>query len=89
MALLIRASTAFSDLHCFQHLEHQWHAPSLAECRIHAQRYGERSRQRLDLAILGFFQSFRRVYVGEQVMHSSKVGHCGGHQLQLHLFVCK
>eukprot|EP00891_Asterochloris_glomerata_P007395 jgi/Astpho2/7395/fgenesh1_pm.00114_%23_12_t len=43
---------------------------------IHAQRYGERSRQRLDLAILGFFQSFRRVYVGEQVMHSSKVYTC-------------
>jgi hypothetical protein len=32
-----------------------------------------RSRQRLDLAILGFFQNFRKVYVGEQVMHSSKV----------------
>lgn len=36
-------------------------------------RYGERSRQRLELAVLSFFQSFRRVYVGEQVMHSSKV----------------
>ena len=47
-----------------------------AICRPHAQRYGERSRQRLDLAVLGFFQSFRRVYVGEQVMHSSKVREC-------------
>ena len=37
-------------------------------------RYGERSRQRLDLAILSLFQSFRKVYIGEQVMHSSKVG---------------
>ena len=39
----------------------------------HTQRYGEQSRQRLDIAILGFFQNFRKVYVGEQVMHASKV----------------
>lgn len=37
------------------------------------QRYNERSKQRLDLAILIFFQNFRRVYVGDQAMHSSKV----------------
>lgn len=40
---------------------------------LHAQRYSERSKQRLDLAILSFFQNFRRVYVGDQAMHSSKV----------------
>ena len=40
---------------------------------FHQQRYGERSRQRLDLAILSLFQSFRKIYIGEQVMHSSKV----------------
>lgn len=40
----------------------------------HARRYGEHSRQRLDTAILSFFQSFRKVYIGEQVMHASKVG---------------
>ena len=40
---------------------------------FHQGRYGERSRQRLDIALLSFFQSFRKVYVGEQVMHSSKV----------------
>jgi exportin-7 len=40
---------------------------------FHRGRYAERSRQRLDIAILSFFQSFRKVYVGEQVMHSSKV----------------
>lgn len=40
---------------------------------FHATRYGEMSRQRLDLALLLFFQHFRKVYVGEQVMHSSKV----------------
>lgn len=27
-------------------------------------RYGEHSRQRLDLAVLGFFQNFRKVYIG-------------------------
>jgi exportin-7 len=39
----------------------------------HTQRYGARSRQRLDKALLSFFQNFRRVYVGEQAIHSSKV----------------
>lgn len=36
-------------------------------------RYGEESRQRLDVALLHFFQHFRKVYVGEAVMHNSKV----------------
>ena len=45
----------------------------LVDAGLHTGRYGERSRQRLDIAILSFFQSFRKVYVGEQVMHSSKV----------------
>lgn len=45
----------------------------LVDSGFHQSRYAERSRQRLDLAILSFFQSFRKVYVGEQVMHSSKV----------------
>jgi exportin-7 len=39
----------------------------------HQQRYGEKSRQRLDIALLTFFQNFRKVYVGETVMHASKV----------------
>ena len=30
-------------------------------------RYEHHSRQRLDLALLAFFQNFRKVYVGEQV----------------------
>ena len=34
---------------------------------LHQQRYAERSRQRLDSAILSFFQGFRKVYIGEQV----------------------
>lgn len=38
-----------------------------------AARAGEQSRQRLELAVLAFFQNFRKVYVGEQAMHSSKV----------------
>ncbi|CAM6032695.1 unnamed protein product [Sphagnum compactum] len=39
---------------------------------FHVQRYPQSSKQRLDLAILSFFQNFRRVYVGDQAMHSSK-----------------
>lgn len=35
--------------------------------RCAVQRYGENSRQRLDMAVLGFFQNFRKVYIGEQV----------------------
>jgi hypothetical protein len=37
------------------------------------QRYSLQSRQRLDIALLHFFQHFRKVYVGEVVMHASKV----------------
>ncbi|GAQ78625.1 Nuclear transport receptor RanBP16 [Klebsormidium nitens] len=44
----------------------------VSDTGFHAQRYQERSKQRLDSAILAFFQSFRRVYVGDQAMHSSK-----------------
>eukprot|EP00242_Pyramimonas_sp_CCMP2087_P001295 CAMPEP_0198228690 /NCGR_PEP_ID=MMETSP1445-20131203/113729_1 /TAXON_ID=36898 /ORGANISM="Pyramimonas sp., Strain CCMP2087" /LENGTH=1057 /DNA_ID=CAMNT_0043909107 /DNA_START=452 /DNA_END=3625 /DNA_ORIENTATION=+ len=40
---------------------------------FHATRYPEHSRQLLDTATLAFFQNFRKVYVGEQAMHSSKV----------------
>ncbi|KAM0061363.1 putative exportin [Helianthus debilis subsp. tardiflorus] len=36
-------------------------------------RYGELSKQRLDQAILTFFQNFRKSYVGDQAMHSSKL----------------
>ncbi|XP_009125626.2 exportin-7 isoform X1 [Brassica rapa] len=39
---------------------------------LHTQRYGEISKQRLDRAILTFFQNFRKSYVGDQAMHSSK-----------------
>ncbi len=38
----------------------------------HVQRYLQHSKQQLDLAILSFFQNFRRVYVGDQAMHFSK-----------------
>ena len=49
---------------------------SLLECAdlpFHVARYSQESRQRLDVAILTFFQHFRKVYVGEVVMHCSKV----------------
>lgn len=40
---------------------------------LHSQRYGELSKQRLDRAILTFFQNFRKSYVGDQAMHTSKL----------------
>lgn len=39
----------------------------------HVQRYSQISKQRLDRAILTFFQHFRKSYVGDQAMHSSKL----------------
>lgn len=39
---------------------------------VHQQRYQEQSHQRLDIAILTFFQGFRKVYVGDHVMQTSK-----------------
>ncbi|PON80683.1 Coatomer beta subunit [Parasponia andersonii] len=38
----------------------------------HRQRYGEISKQRLDRSILTFLQHFKRSYIGDQAMHSSK-----------------
>ncbi len=37
------------------------------------QRHGHQSRQRLEIAIISFLQAFRKIYVGEQVMNTSKV----------------
>ncbi|XVF00108.1 hypothetical protein REPUB_Repub03eG0256800 [Reevesia pubescens] len=45
---------------------------NVADSGLHSQRYGELSKQRLDRAILTFFQHFRKSYVGDQAMHSSK-----------------
>ena len=42
---------------------------------FHSTRYGAESRQRLDLATLNFFGNFRKVYVGEQAMHSLSLIH--------------
>ncbi|KAK9987008.1 hypothetical protein SO802_031959 [Lithocarpus litseifolius] len=38
----------------------------------HWQRYGELSKQRLDCAILTFLQQFRKSFVGDYALHSSK-----------------
>ncbi|PPR85674.1 hypothetical protein GOBAR_AA35015 [Gossypium barbadense] len=45
---------------------------NVTDSGLHSQRYGEVSKQRLDRAILTFFQHFRKSYVGDQAMHSSK-----------------
>ncbi|XP_038719138.1 exportin-7-like isoform X2 [Tripterygium wilfordii] len=39
---------------------------------LHSQRYCELSKQRLDRAILIFFQLLKKSYIGDQAMHSSK-----------------
>lgn len=36
-------------------------------------RFGELSKQRLELAVLSFFESFRKSYIGDQAMHASKM----------------
>lgn len=46
---------------------------NVTDLGLHSQRYGELSKQRLDRAILVFFQNFRKSYVGDQAMHSSKL----------------
>ncbi|KAL5546843.1 hypothetical protein UlMin_006530 [Ulmus minor] len=38
----------------------------------HTQRYGVISKQRLDRAILTFVQHFKKSYIGDQAMHSSR-----------------
>ncbi|KAK6934030.1 hypothetical protein RJ641_036924, partial [Dillenia turbinata] len=45
---------------------------NVTDSGLHSQRYGELSKQRLDRAILIFFQNFRKSYVGDQAMYSSK-----------------
>ncbi|KAI5600573.1 hypothetical protein Peur_004070 [Populus x canadensis] len=45
---------------------------NVTDSGLHSQRYGELSKQRLDRAILTFFQHFRKSYVGDQAVHSSK-----------------
>ncbi|CAH9096207.1 unnamed protein product [Cuscuta europaea] len=45
---------------------------NVTDSGLHSQRYGEASKQRLDRAILIFFQNFRKTYIGDQAIHSSK-----------------
>ncbi|KAF2537504.1 hypothetical protein F2Q68_00023235 [Brassica cretica] len=64
---------------------------------LHIQRYGEISKQRLERAILTFFQNFRKSYVGDQAMHSSKQLYArlkdlrglDDHLMLLNVIVCK
>ncbi|XP_021733851.1 exportin-7-like isoform X1 [Chenopodium quinoa] len=44
----------------------------IADSGLLSKRYSEISKQRLDRAILMFFQNFRKCYIGDQAMHSSK-----------------
>ncbi|KAF3327052.1 exportin-7 isoform X1 [Carex littledalei] len=44
----------------------------ITDSGLHAQRYHDISKQRLDRAILTFYQNFRKSYVGDQAIHTSK-----------------
>ncbi|XP_073110621.1 uncharacterized protein [Elaeis guineensis] len=46
---------------------------NITDSGLHSQRYGEISKQRLDRAIITFFQNFRKSYVGDQAVHSSRL----------------
>ncbi|XP_078427480.1 ARM repeat superfamily protein isoform X2 [Wolffia australiana] len=46
---------------------------NVTDSGMHSQRYSEKSKQRLDCAIIVFFQQFRKSYVGDQAMLSSKL----------------
>nr|CAD1829090.1 unnamed protein product [Ananas comosus var. bracteatus] len=46
---------------------------SITDSGLHSQRYNEISKQRLDRAIITFFQNFRKSYIGDQAIHSSKL----------------
>ncbi|XP_071721383.1 uncharacterized protein [Rutidosis leptorrhynchoides] len=45
---------------------------NVTDSGFHTQRYGVVSKQRLDQAILTFFQNLRKSYVGDQAMYSSQ-----------------
>ncbi|XP_020528285.1 exportin-7 isoform X3 [Amborella trichopoda] len=45
---------------------------NVTDTGLHTKRCDKISKQRLDRAILTFFQHFRKSYVGDQAMHSSK-----------------
>ncbi|KAK4339080.1 hypothetical protein RND71_040542 [Anisodus tanguticus] len=45
---------------------------NVTDSGLRSQRHAEISKERLDLAILVFFQNFRKSYVGDQAIHSSK-----------------
>ncbi|KAJ4706752.1 ARM repeat superfamily protein [Melia azedarach] len=45
---------------------------NVTDSGLHSQRYGELSKQRLDSAILTFFEGFRKSYVSDQAVHSAK-----------------
>lgn len=39
-------------------------------------RLAQAGNERLELAMLSFFEQFRKIYIGDQVQKSSKVRHC-------------
>ncbi|GAB2238779.1 hypothetical protein Droror1_Dr00024692 [Drosera rotundifolia] len=46
---------------------------NVTDSGLHSQRYAEVGKQRLDRAVLTFFQNFRKSYVGDHAINSSKL----------------
>ncbi|WVY97614.1 hypothetical protein V8G54_029765 [Vigna mungo] len=46
---------------------------NISDSGFHSKRYEDVSKQRLDRAILTFFQHFRKCYIGDQIVSSSKL----------------
>ncbi|KAG5532303.1 hypothetical protein RHGRI_026812 [Rhododendron griersonianum] len=71
--LNLRQLSGLSSEHEAELSAHVLRLINVIDCGLHSQRYGEVTKQRLDRAVLIFFQHFRKSYIGDQAMHSSKV----------------
>lgn len=47
-------------------------------------RLAQAGNERLELAMLSFFEQFRKIYIGDQVQKSSKVNKSNGPQTCVH-----
>ncbi|KAG5532296.1 hypothetical protein RHGRI_026807 [Rhododendron griersonianum] len=71
--LNLRQLSGLSSEHEAELSAHVLRLINVIDCGLHSQRYGEVTKQRLDRAVLIFFQHFRKSYIGDQAMHSSKL----------------
>ncbi|KAF7132306.1 hypothetical protein RHSIM_Rhsim09G0101900 [Rhododendron simsii] len=71
--LNLRQLSGLSSEHEAELSAHVLRLINVIDCGLHSQTYGEVTKQRLDRAVLIFFQHFRKSYIGDQTMHSSKL----------------